>query len=140
MALALTLALPAAAQVRTSPCQSDPGGCVPQNSVRYLEVVRDAIQAQWLASAGVPEDAACTLELQQRPGGVVTSARAIEPCSLDAGGRDTLIAAVRRASPLPYQGYEQAFRSRMNVNLRAQPPEDRQEGRVKRLWRQLKER
>ena len=41
-------------------------------------------------------------------------------CPYDALGRRSVEAAVRRAEPLPYAGFESVFNRRLNLNFTAQ--------------------
>lgn len=121
----------------------NPAHCLPQNQLRYYEVLRQAIGQHWQAPAGAAPDSACTLELTQSPGGALVSVRTIQPCDLDPAGRDSLLAAARQASPLPYQGYQQVFRPVLRLSLRVAEPDelkDRSEGRLKRWWRDVRDR
>jgi len=113
--------------------------CLPQNQLRYYEVLRQAIGQHWRPPDSAAADSVCTLELDQAAGGAVNAVRAIEPCGLDAAARDSLLAAVRAASPLPYQGYQQVFKPRLRLAVHVPEPDER-EGRVKRWWRQVRER
>lgn len=119
-------------------CQQNPQNCVANNHLRYAEVLRDAILAQWRPPASVAAEATCILDLRQAPGGRVTSAQAVEPCGFDAAGRDSIVAAALKAQPLPYAGYEQVFRPQLRLQVRAADPAD--EEPPKRGWRRLKER
>lgn len=117
-------------------CQDHPERCVAQNGLRYAEVLRDAILAKWNPPAGVAADASCILDLRQAPGGRVTSVQAVEPCGFDAAGRDSIVAAARKAQPLPYEGYEQVFRPQLRLQINAPDPDDEKPSR----WRRLRDR
>ncbi|QWP78702.1 hypothetical protein J5226_10030 [Lysobacter sp. K5869] len=139
LAAALAAAPAGAANTEIGRACDSPEHCLPQNQLRYYELLRQAIGQHWTPPSSAAADSVCTLELNQSPGGAVTSVRAIEPCGLDAAGRDTLLAAVRAASPLPYQGYQQVFKPRLRLAVHVPEPDER-EGRVKRWWRQVRER
>lgn len=137
---ALVAAAPAiAAKNEIGQACDNPEHCLPQNQLRYYELLRQAIGQHWRAPDSAAADTVCTLELNQSPGGAVTSVRVIEPCGLDAAARDTLLAAVREASPLPYQGYQQVFKPQLRLAVHVPEPDERS-GRVKRWWRQVRER
>lgn len=121
-------------------CSTQPDRCLPQNQLRYHELLRDSILQHWHPPTSVAADSTCTLDLRQTPGGRVASVQAVEPCDLDEAGRSSLVAAVRRAEPLPYQGYEQVFQRQLRLSVRAQERDDAEEGRAKRWWRRLRER
>ncbi|UZW61792.1 hypothetical protein [Lysobacter enzymogenes] len=135
-------AMPALAAEIGRACDT-PEHCLPQNQLRYYEVLRQAIGQHWQAPASAAADSACTLELTQAPGGKLVSVRTIQPCDLDPGGRDSLLAAARAASPLPYQGYQQVFRPVLRLSLRVAEPDDpkeREESRLKRWWQRMRDR
>lgn len=112
---------------------------VAQNQQRYAEVLRAAIDEQWAPPATTPADASCSLDLRQAPGGRVLSVQVVEPCGLDEAGRLSLLAAVRQASPLPYQGYQQVFRPQIRLGFRVQD-EDLVASKPRRWWQRLRER
>lgn len=143
--LALAVALPAA-PVLAAPAANEigracdsPEHCLPQNQLRYYEVVRQAIGQHWLPPDSAAAESVCTLDLTLAAGGKVTAVRAVEPCGLDEAGRSSLLAAVRAASPLPYQGYQQVFRPRLRLAMHVPEPDER-EGRVKRWWNRMRDR
>ncbi|MFQ6311732.1 hypothetical protein [Lysobacter capsici] len=118
-------------------CQDHPERCVAQNNLRYAEVLRDAILAKWNPPAGLAADTSCILDLRQTSGGRVTSVQAVEPCGFDAAGRDSIVAAVLKAQPLPYEGYEQVFRPQLRLQISAPDPDD--DAKPSR-WRRLRDR
>ena len=118
-------------------CQVHPERCVAQNNLRYAEVLRDAILAKWHPPAGAAADASCILDLRQAPGGRVTSAQAVEPCSFDEQGRRSIETAAIKAQPLPYEGYEQVFRPQLRLQMRAPDPDDDAKPSA---WRRLRDR
>ncbi|ROU07548.1 TonB C-terminal domain-containing protein [Lysobacter enzymogenes] len=135
-------AMPALATEIGRACDT-PEHCLPQNQLRYYEVLRQAIGQHWQAPASAAADSACTLELTQSPGGKLVSVRTIQPCGLDPAGRDSLLAAARAASPLPYQGYQQVFRPVLRLSLHVAEPDDpkeREESRLKRWWQRMRDR
>lgn len=143
VAMAVAAFAPPAAARRPEPMGSDcsqPERCLPQNQLRYYELLREEILRRWRPPSSVAADSTCTLDLRQLPGGQVVAVQAVAPCDLDEAGRSSLLAAVWAAQPLPYEGYEQVFKRQLRLNLRAQEPDDAEDGKVKRWWRRLRER
>ena len=87
--------------------------------VRYGEALCDAVQATWLLPEGGEPGTRCRLSIQQLPGGDVLKARPLADCAFDATGRQSLIRAVHRASPLPYAGFEQVFSRSLVITFTA---------------------
>jgi colicin import membrane protein len=54
------------------------------------------------------------------PGGDVMNVEIDSSCPYDALGRRSVEAAVRKAEPLPYVGFESVFNRRPNLNFEAQ--------------------
>jgi colicin import membrane protein len=52
----------------------------------------------------------CALIITQIPGGDLLSVSVSSPCNADQVTRNSIESAVRKAAPLPYQGYEKVFR------------------------------
>lgn len=122
-------AMPALATEIGRACDT-PEHCLPQNQLRYYEVLRQAIGQHWQAPASAAADSACTLELTQSPGGKLVSVRTIQPCGrlgrwlngrpavprarrampvLAVGRTGRAVAAPRRM--LPIQGVRCTFRA-----------------------------
>lgn len=135
-----TLAAPAANEIGRA-CESAER-CLPQNQLRYYEVLRQAIGQHWRPPDSAAAESPCVLDLSQAPGGKVTAVRVIEPCGLDEAARGSLLNAVREASPLPYQGYQQVFKPRLRLAMHVPEPDERdeREGRVKRWWNRMRDR
>lgn len=75
---------------------------------RYASAIQSAIRANWLAPDGLPH-ASCKVRIAQAQGGKVESV-AVEPdCPYDEAGKRSVVAAVKRADPLPYKGFESVF-------------------------------
>jgi colicin import membrane protein len=62
----------------------------------------------------------CKLVIKQLPGGSVMDATVVEPCALDEAGRRSVEAAVLKAQPLPYAGFEKVFNRQLNFTFRAE--------------------
>ena len=88
---------------------------------RYRAALGDAIQRNWIRPDSVPLGQPCKLQIRQLPGGEVIDVQVLEPCPYDDLGKRSLEAAVLKAQPLPYAGYEPVF-SRI-LDLKFQPEE-----------------
>lgn len=77
--------------------------------VAYTAALQEAVVARWDVPASVRAGQMCPVRLTLLPGGEVLTATVEPACRFDAKGRDSLLAAVRQASPLPYRGHESVF-------------------------------
>ena len=136
-ALAACAFAASAAGPAPDPCAARPERCAPYKAQRYAEEIQNAVLAQWQPPAGLGADRVCVFELRQRPGGRLDSVAAVSPCAFDIPARESFIAAARAAQPLPYQGYEQAFRPVLRLEIRGPDPDDPP---PKRWWQRLRER
>ena len=87
---------------------------------RYAAALQEAILAKWTRPETVPVGARCTLLIRQLPGGQVMSAEVSSPCAYDEQGRRSIEAAVLKAQPLPYAGFEKVFVRDLTLNFTAQ--------------------
>jgi colicin import membrane protein len=87
---------------------------------RYKAALMAAILAKWTRPDTVPLGATCKLVIRQLPGGQVMGVEVASPCSYDEQGRRSIEAAVRKAEPLPYAGFEPVFSRTLNLNFRAE--------------------
>ncbi len=89
---------------------------------RYAAALQVAILAKWTRPETIPVGARCTLLIRQLPGGQVMSAEVSSPCAYDEQGRRSIEAAVLKAQPLPYAGFEAVFARNLTLNFTAQDP------------------
>jgi colicin import membrane protein len=87
---------------------------------RYKAALMAAILAKWTRPDTVPLGATCKLVIRQLPGGQVMGVEVTSPCSYDEQGRRSIEAAVLKAQPLPYAGFEPVFSRTLNLNFRAE--------------------
>lgn len=87
---------------------------------RYAAALQAAILAKWTRPDTVPLGATCKLVIRQLPGGQVMGVEVASPCSYDEQGRRSIEAAVLKAQPLPYAGFEPVFSRTLNLNFRAE--------------------
>jgi colicin import membrane protein len=62
----------------------------------------------------------CKVNIVQLPGGDVMSAKADPSCPYDEAGRRSIVYALLRAQPLPYQGFEDVFQRNLTFTFRPQ--------------------
>jgi colicin import membrane protein len=117
----------AAARGPADPHRADPVIADPQPSAarhdpdllpRYALAMRAAIERRWVRPPGLKPNTSCAVEIRQAPSGKVVSARATARCQFDEQGRASVEAAVRKADPLPYDGYESVFARTVVLNFR----------------------
>lgn len=87
---------------------------------RYAAALQAAIVAKWTRPDTVPLGAVCRLHIRQLPGGQVMSVEVTSPCTYDEQGRRSVEAAVLKAQPLPYAGFEPVFSRDVTLNFRAE--------------------
>jgi colicin import membrane protein len=95
------------------------GGTDDGLQARYAAALQAAITAKWTRPDSIPPGALCRLVIRQLPGGEVVSAEVGSPCAYDEQGRRSIEAAVLKAQPLPYAGFERVFQRTVTLNFRA---------------------
>src|SRR5690554_6649763 len=101
-----------------SPPPGSPGGDS-DLAARYAAALQEAILRNWTRPDNVPLGQRCRIYITQLPGGQVMNVEFDASCPYDALGRRSVEAAVRRAEPLPYAGFESVFNRRLNLNFTA---------------------
>ncbi|GAB2624983.1 cell envelope integrity protein TolA [Novilysobacter erysipheiresistens] len=86
---------------------------------RYAAALQEVILSKWTRPETVPLGSRCTLVIKQLPGGEVMSAEVSSPCAYDEMGQRSIEAAVLKAQPLPYAGFEKVFRRTLILNFEA---------------------
>lgn len=89
-------------------------------AAKYAAALQEAIRRSWTRPDNVSLGQKCRISITQLPGGEVISVEFDASCPYDAQGRRSVEAAVRRAEPLPYAGFESVFNRRLNLNFTAQ--------------------
>ena len=79
------------------------------NQAAYIVALQDAILRQWTRPESIGLDEVCQVLIRQIPGGEVVSVEITPSCPYDALGRRSVEAAILKASPLPYAGFEDEF-------------------------------
>lgn len=87
---------------------------------RYQVAVQEAILRNWTRPETVPLGQKCRLLIRQIPGGEVIDVAVASSCPYDELGRRSVEAAVLKAQPLPYAGFEAVFNRQLNLNFEAQ--------------------
>jgi len=87
---------------------------------KYGEMIRAAIQQQWIIPENIPKDIACKLAIVLGPGGVVLDVKLVQSSGNAILDRSAM-AAVRKASPLPVPADESLFSQMREINLLVRP-------------------
>lgn len=85
---------------------------------RYAFEMQQAVTGNWLRPDTALPGLRCTVKIVQIPGGEVLSASVVAPCNGDELTKRSLEAAVLRAQPLPYRGFESVFQREISFNFR----------------------
>lgn len=86
---------------------------------RYAAALQDAILRNWTRPDNVPLGQRCRIVIRQIPGGQVIDAKVDPSCPYDELGRRSVEAAVLKAQPLPYAGFESVFNRTLLLNFEA---------------------
>ena len=86
----------------------------------YAAAIQKAVLSQWIRPDSVPLGQRCTIAIRQLPGGEVVEAKVAANCPYDEAGKRSIEAAVLRAQPLPYRGFESVFARNLTFNFTAQ--------------------
>ena len=86
----------------------------------YAAAIQRAVLSQWIRPDSVPLGQRCILSIRQLPGGEVVEAKVGANCPYDEAGKRSIEAAVLRAQPLPYRGFESVFQRNLTFNFTAQ--------------------
>ena len=89
-------------------------------SARYAAAIQEAILRNWTRPENVPLGQRCRIIITQVRGGTVVKAEVAPSCPFDELGRRSVEAAVLKAQPLPYAGFEAVFNRQLNLNFEAQ--------------------
>src|SRR5699024_7820343 len=108
-----------AAGSQASPPRGTPDG---DNNLlaRYQAAIQEAVARGWTRPDSVPLGQRCRIYITQLPGGDVMNVEFDSSCPYDELGRRSVEAAVRRAAPLPYRGFESVFNRQLNFNFVAE--------------------
>lgn len=87
----------------------------------YVAAIHSRVLANWIVPATLKPGSHCEVKVVQLPGGTIASAVATENCKFDEAGKASIEAAVLRAQPLPYRGFESVFQRWIMLNFQAPP-------------------
>jgi colicin import membrane protein len=113
----------AAAQADAEASASPPPGTGGDDSdlaARYAAALPCAVLRNWSRPDSVPLGQRCRIVIRQIPGGEVIDAKVDPSCPYDDLGRRSVEAAVLKAQPLPYAGFEPVFQRTVTLNFVAQ--------------------
>lgn len=82
----------------------------------YEAALTNAITQNWFRPDNVPAGVVCPIHIVQIPGGQVISVTVLPTCPYDDVARHSVEAAVLRAQPLPYKGFEDVFSRDLTLN------------------------
>ena len=103
--------------------RGDPDSRSAENAL-YSVALKDAITRQWTRPESIPIGVPCQVRLRQIPGGEVVDVQVSNGCPYDELGKRSLEAAVLKASPLPYAGFEDSFRRDVILTFRPEDVDD----------------
>ncbi len=86
----------------------------------YRQALMQAIRSNWTQPDNVSPTQVCKIVIRQIPPGEVIDAQVDPSCPYDEQGRRLVEAAVLKAQPLPYRGFEQVFNRTLTLNFRAE--------------------
>ncbi|KRG64865.1 membrane protein TolA [Stenotrophomonas humi] len=106
----------------TGPASPSPGqgGTSNDEIAKYAAAIQQAVLNQWVRPDSIPRGQRCRLTIRQVPGGSVIRVEFAPSCPYDEAGRRSVEAAILRAQPLPYRGFEKVFQPSLNFNFEAQ--------------------
>lgn len=110
----------AAAPAAASQGTPGQGGTSDDLTAKYAAAIQQAVLGQWVRPDTVPLGQRCRVAIRQIPGGEVIDVEVLPGCPFDEAGRRSLEAAILRAKPLPYRGYESVFQRNLTFNFEAQ--------------------
>lgn len=102
-----------------APARAGTGGTDESLLGRYSLAIQQAVERSWIRPETVRPGQACKIRIRQIVGGEVIGVSVDPSCPYDELGRRSVEAAVLRAQPLPYSGYESVFRPDLLFTFRA---------------------
>ena len=84
---------------------------------RYAAAIQAAVTSKWTRPDNM-STAPCRMTITQLPGGEVMSVEFSASCPYDEAGKRSVEAAVLKAQPLPYAGFEPVFTRRLIFTFR----------------------
>lgn len=87
---------------------------------QYASAIQRLVTSHWRRPETTPRGVVCRIRIIQIPGGEVLSANVTSPCNADELTRRSIEAAVLRAQPLPYNGFESVFQREITFTFQYQ--------------------
>lgn len=84
---------------------------------RYAAALTQAIVSNWSRPDNIPTGMKCRINIIQLPGGTVIEAHVAPSCPYDALGKRSVEAAVLKAQPLPYEGFQTVFSRSLELDF-----------------------
>ncbi len=75
----------------------------------YQQAVVSSVERQWHKPASSTKNLICHVRVKQLIGGTVMDASIASPCNANKIVQKSIIDAIKKASPLPYVGFEEVF-------------------------------
>lgn len=97
-------------------------GADPNQLGAYKQALMEAIRSNWTRPDNILPTQRCRIVIKQIPGGEVIDAQVDPSCPYDEQGRRSIEAAVLKAQPLPYAGFERVFARTLLLDFQAQDP------------------
>ena len=107
----------------TRPPPGNPDSRSAENA-SYGVALKEAITRQWTRPESIPLGVPCQVRIRQIPGGEVVNVEVSRGCPYDELGKRSLEAAVLKASPLPYAGFEDVFNRDVILTFRPEDVDD----------------
>lgn len=85
---------------------------------QYYAAIADAIRRNWTRPDNIPANVFCPIRIRQVPGGEVVDVEVLPSCPYDELGRRSVEAAVLKAQPLPYAGFESVFARDLTIRFK----------------------
>jgi colicin import membrane protein len=85
---------------------------------RYQLAIQQVVQRNWLRPDTAQPGIRCTIDIVQIPGGEVINVAVASPCNADELTRRSIEAAVLKAQPLPYDGFQSVFQRQIRFTFR----------------------
>jgi colicin import membrane protein len=98
------------------------GGVSDDLTSKYIQEIQRRVQREWTRPGSIPLGQRCTVKIRQIVGGEVINVTVSPDCPYDEQGRRSLEAAIIRAQPLPYAGFQSVFKPDLNFHFEARDP------------------
>ena len=103
----------------TRPVQEIGNGGVNEDMLgRYRLAITQVVEANWLRPETARPGIVCRVSIVQIPGGEVIQVSVGSPCNADDLTKRSIEAAVLKAQPLPYNGFEKVFQRAITFTFR----------------------